>query len=77
MNEDANEDDEDGDGDMVDMDAIMRYNERMLNEGIDPHDNYDPINYVRHAHDASLHDLKEGLTKAVGDRKAHALPLAI
>ena len=59
------------------MDALTRYNARMLDEDIDPNDNYDPVNYKRHAHDASLLDLKEGLTKAVGERKAHALPLAI
>ena len=63
--------------DLVDIDAIKRYNDRMLNDGIDPNDNNDPINYQRKAHDASLIDLKEGLTKAVGERKAHALPLAI
>jgi hypothetical protein len=59
------------------MDALVRFNNRMLNDGIDPHDNNDPINYLRYAHDASLMDLKEGLTKAVGERKANALPLAI
>jgi len=31
--------------DLVDIDAIKRYNNRMLNDGIDPNDNNDPINY--------------------------------
>ena len=31
--------------DLVDIDAIKRYNDRMLNHGIDPNDNNDPINY--------------------------------
>lgn len=32
---------------------------------------------MRKAHDLTLHELKEGLTKAVSDRKADALPIAI
>ena len=57
--------------------TLKKYNDRMLHDGISPDDNSDPINYQRHAHDLSLIELKEGLTKAVTDRKAQALPLAI
>ena len=59
------------------LDAIETYNNRMTQRGIDPSDNYDPINYERKAHDASLLELRENLTKAVSERKAEALPIAI
>lgn len=49
----------------------------MLEDSLDPSDSYDPLNYQRHMHDLSIIELKEHLTKAVTDRKAQALPLAI
>ena len=49
----------------------------MLYDGVPENDNFDPINYYRKAHDKTLLQLKEGLTKAVGNQKAHALPIAI
>jgi len=49
----------------------------MLHEPLSPDDNYDPENWDRHAHNQSLLELKEGLTKAVNDKKAQALPIAI
>ena len=57
--------------------AIRAYNQRMTQSDIDPNDNYDPINYERKAHDTSLLELRENLTKAVSERKAEALPIAI
>lgn len=53
------------------------YNKHMLEDDLDADDNYDPLNYHRHSHDLSIIELKECLTKAVTDRKAQALPLAI
>lgn len=49
----------------------------MLRGPIDPEDKNDPINLYREAHNKTLFELKEELTKAVTDRKAQALPLAI
>ena len=57
--------------------AIDKYNRQLTREGVDPNDNFDPVNYERKAHDMSLLELREGLTKAVSDRKADALPIAI
>ena len=37
----------------------------------------DPVAHQMNAHDKSLHELREELTKAVTERKAKALPLAI
>ena len=63
---------------MVDeWEAIDEYNRQLTREGVDPNDNFDPVNYERKAHDMSLLELREGLTKAVSDRKADALPIAI
>ena len=63
--------------DVIQMDELSRYNKRLLHEGVRPGDNYDPENLVREAHNMSLLELKEGLTKAVNDKKAQALPIAI
>lgn len=56
---------------------LESYSKRILEDPIDPADTYDPINAQAEAHNMSLLDLKEGLTKAVGERKEQALPLAI
>jgi len=71
--------DEDDDEKNLDeeYEAIRAYNRRMTQSDIDPNDNYDPINYERKAHDTSLLELRENLTKAVSERKAEALPIAI
>lgn len=55
---------------------LARYNKRVRSE-IREDDNYDPVNHMRKAHDMTLHELREGLTKAVTGRKEEALPLAI
>ena len=35
------------------------------------------MNYYRAAHDDSIIDLKAQLTKAIGEKKADALPIAV
>ena len=49
----------------------------MLDDPIPYAENGDPINYMRKAHDDSIMDLKVELTKAIGEKKADALPIAI
>ena len=49
----------------------------MLVNGIPYKENVDPINYYRTAHDDSILHLKEKLTKAISEKKAEALPIAI
>ena len=49
----------------------------MLLDPIPYAENVDPINYYRAAHDDSIIDLKSKLTKAIGEKKADALPIAI
>ena len=39
--------------------------------------NVDPINDYRKAHDDSILGLKAQLTKAIGEKKSDALPVAI
>ena len=56
---------------------LEAYKRKLLRDPLDPTDNYDPLNYRRHAHDLSLLDIRQHLTKAVTERKASALPLAI
>lgn len=48
-----------------------------MRDPIDRENNADPINAEADAHNTTLFDLKEELTKAVGVRKEQALPLAI
>jgi len=55
--------------------AVQDYNTRM--QTILPGDTSDPFTHRADAHDMSLHELREELTQAVGERKAQALPLAI
>ena len=49
----------------------------MLENPIPYKENVDPINLYRAAHDNSIIGLKEQLTKAIGEKKADALPIAI
>ena len=49
----------------------------MLENPIPYKENVDPINYYRAAHDNSLLGLKKQLTKAISEKKADALPIAI
>jgi len=49
----------------------------MLYDGIPYKPNTDPINIYRLAHDQSIIELKQELTKVIGDKKTDALPLAI
>ena len=37
----------------------------MVHDGVDLDDSYDPYNYYREAHDSTLLELREGLTKAI------------
>ena len=48
-----------------DKNDLLRYNKRMVHDGIDLDDTYDPYNYYREAHDSTLLELREGLTKAI------------
>jgi len=48
-----------------DWNTLKAYNDRVRHNDVRPDDNSDPINYHRHAHDLSILELKEGLTKAV------------
>ena len=56
---------------------LHAYLDRMLYDGIPAKDNVDPINYHRQAHDTSIMELKDQLTKAVGEKREEALPIAI
>ena len=49
----------------------------MLENPIPYKENVDPINLYRAAHDNSIIGLKEQLTKAISEKKADALPIAI
>ena len=60
-----------------DQDVLRRYTRRMVHDGPHPDDSYDPYNYYREAHDSTLLELREGLTKAITEKKAQALPIAI
>jgi len=64
-------------GKLDDRDRIERYNAKMRPSEIKGDDNFDPLNYERHAHNNSIFELKEGLMGAINERKANALPLAI
>ena len=48
-----------------DLDVLLRYLKREVQDGPDPNDTYDPYNYYREGHDSTLLELREGLTKAV------------
>ena len=56
---------------------IEKYNNMQYRDPLDTNDSFDPISYQRKAHDTSLLELREHLTKAVSERKAEALPIAI
>lgn len=71
------EDEEEVDTKIDEWDRIQKYNERVKPKEISGDDNFDPLNYVRHAHNLSIFELKEGLMDAINARKATALPLAI
>ena len=62
---------------LKEWETLKDYNKKLLDDPIDPEDNCDPVNLRAEAHNATLFDLREGLTKAVGQRKEQALPLAI
>ena len=59
------------------QDVLRRYVKRMVHDGPHPEDTYDPYNYYKEAHDHTLLELREGLTKAITEKKAQALPIAI
>ena len=44
---------------------LLRYVKRIVHDGPDPDDSYDPYNYYREAHNSTLLELREGLTKAI------------
>lgn len=65
------------DNEKYEMERWDKYLDRQYENGIPEDDNYDPLNWYRQAHDKTLLEMKESLTKAVGDKKEHALPIAI
>lgn len=56
---------------------LNKYNHNMLYGKFDYRNMLDPMSHAGKAHDKSLMELREELTKAVTERKAAALPVAI
>ena len=66
-----------GKGAEAENEALVDYTNKMMNTELEADDMADPLNIQRKAHDKTIHELREGLTKAVGSRREEALPLAI